>query len=126
MKRLSLPALLLLAGCAASPAITPDQHLFLATSAYVSAVEQAAAYREQCDAKPEVLQGTCRRVVSELQAVDREAEPLLEQAILALESGNADSMTTAANAITAVKTRLEQRLAQALLEQQKSTLEPNP
>ncbi len=113
MIRFTLPALFLLTACVSDPAITPAQELLFAQSDYAIVLEQVADYRDQCEAKPVMLQANCWRIVEEFRSIHREAIPLFDEAEAAVKTGDKPRLTIATTALSRIKARLEQRLVES-------------
>ncbi len=117
---------LLLAGCVATPSLTPAQELLLLREDYSIVLEQAGDYRQQCIAKPVLLQDNCQRIVRQLQSIHMEAMPLFDQAEAAVKAGNNQRFATTTAAIERIKARLEQNLVETLQKQNAKPAEVVP
>lgn len=117
---------LLLAGCVATPSLTPAQELLLLKQDYIIVVEQAADFRDQCDIKPVLLQTNCQRIVKQLQSIHMEAMPLFDAAEAAVKAGNNQRFATTTAALERIKGRLEQSLVESLQKQNDQSTEVTP
>lgn len=114
-----LVALAFLAGCAMEPAapsqpLTPAQAYYAAERTYVSMLEAAIDYKDNCVSRPVPLQAQCYPVVKILRDVNREAQMVREYAEIAIADGDFELLPEATSALEDLRDRLREKVLEQM------------